>query len=42
VALILAGLACIAMLIPWHRPRKKKLPVRRASRVAKPRMKVVR
>jgi hypothetical protein len=33
VALILAGLACMAILISLHRPRKKRLPVRRGSRL---------
>ena len=38
VATVIVGLACIVLLVPFHRkPRKKKLPVRRASRVARPR-----
>jgi uncharacterized membrane protein YuzA (DUF378 family) len=33
VATVIVGLACMLMLIPFHRtPAKKKLPVRRASR----------
>jgi hypothetical protein len=39
VATVVAGLSCIVMLVPFYRskPRKKRLPVRRASRVARPR-----